>query len=150
MLHGCSNSIDHVNSNSSRERRVSGVGRESVNITTAAQHRPNNSQDLTLGCNSRHKKAVTFHATIMLLMLLSAAGSGHATPSHSASPALVTLALVLACSSISPVSPASSCRVYSGLGQPCVFPFRYNGEFFTECTNKFGQCCNFILFSSFC
>ena len=81
----------------------------------------------------------------MLLVLLStAAGSGPATSSH-----LVTLTMVLASSSISLVSSASSCRVYSGLGQPCVFPFRYNGEFFTECTNKFGQGCIVIKISSF-
>ena len=27
-----------------------------------------------------------------------------------------------------------TCRTYSGLGQPCVFPFRLNGTFYTECT----------------
>ena len=27
-----------------------------------------------------------------------------------------------------------SCRTYSGLGQPCVFPFRLNGTFYSECT----------------
>ena len=47
--------------------------------------------------------------------------------------------MVLTILHIPPVPPPS-CRVYSGLGRPCVFPFRYNGEFFTECTNKFGQC----------
>ena len=82
------------------------------------------------------------------MMAVSGAGSGRATSSHSATPGLMTLVMVLTISSISPVSP-SLCRVYSGLGQPCVFPFRYNGEFFTECTNKFGQLCAFQQFSSF-
>jgi len=30
-----------------------------------------------------------------------------------------------------------SCRVRSGLGEPCVFPFRLNGRFYAECTTDF-------------
>ena len=29
---------------------------------------------------------------------------------------------------------SNTCRTYSGLGQPCVFPFRLNGTFYSECT----------------
>ena len=31
------------------------------------------------------------------------------------------------------------CRVYAGLGKPCIFPYRLNGEFFAECTTKFDK-----------
>ena len=30
-----------------------------------------------------------------------------------------------------------SCRVRSGLGEPCIFPFRLNGRFYAECTTDF-------------
>ena len=34
---------------------------------------------------------------------------------------------------------SQSCRTYSGLGQPCVFPFRLNGTFYSECTTAMTQ-----------
>ena len=30
-----------------------------------------------------------------------------------------------------------SCRIYSGLGEPCIFPYILNGEFYAECTTDF-------------
>ena len=36
--------------------------------------------------------------------------------------------------SLTRLSLSLSCRTYSGLGQPCVFPFRLNGSLYTECT----------------
>ena len=40
--------------------------------------------------------------------------------------------LLLLLSSLPPLS--LTCRTYHGLGQPCVFPFRLNGTFYSECT----------------
>ena len=30
-----------------------------------------------------------------------------------------------------------SCRIYSGQGESCIFPYRFNGEFYSECTTNF-------------
>ena len=32
-----------------------------------------------------------------------------------------------------------SCRVYSGLGEPCIFPYILNGELYSECTTDFDK-----------
>ena len=32
-----------------------------------------------------------------------------------------------------------SCRVYSGLGEPCIFPYILNGEFYSECSTDFDK-----------
>ena len=29
------------------------------------------------------------------------------------------------------------CRVYSGLGKPCIFPFKLSGKLYTSCTTEF-------------
>ena len=37
-----------------------------------------------------------------------------------------------------PAVLSKECRVYSGLGQPCIFPYKWAGQFYAECTTKFG------------
>ena len=44
------------------------------------------------------------------------------------------------------INLVSSCRVYSGLGDPCIFPFRINGTFYAECTTHFVSGGNFSHF----
>ena len=41
--------------------------------------------------------------------------------------------------SLLPPVLSKECRVYSGLGQPCIFPYKWDGQFYAECTTKFGE-----------